>query len=113
VTLRLYADECVDGRIVAGVARRGVEIVTAGSLGLLGATDNEQLARAMELGRVPVSADHDFLRLAHEHIGAGTAFPGLIFILPGARVGDVVRAVGLVADALDPADVAGCIEWVP
>lgn len=113
MALRLYADECVDGRIVAGLTRRGVDIVTAGSLGLLGATDDEQLARAVELGRVPVSADHDFLRLAHARIGAGTSFPGLIFILPGARVGEVVRAVALIADALDRADVAGRIEWVP
>ena len=113
MALRLYADECVDARIAAGLGRRGVDIVTAGSLGLLGAADAEQLARAIELGRVPVSADHDFLRLAHERIEAGTTFPGLIFILPGARVGDVVRAVALVAAALDPADVAGCVEWVP
>jgi hypothetical protein len=113
VPLRLYADECVDGRIVAGLIRRGVDIVTAGSLGLLGATDDQQLARAVELGRVAVSSDHDFLRLAHERIGAGAPFPGLIFILPGARVGEIVRAVALAADALDPADVAGCIEWVP
>ncbi len=113
MALRLYADECVDGRIVAGLTRRGIDIVTAGSLGLLGATDDEQLVRAVELGRVPVSADHDFLRLAHERICAGAAFPGLIFVLPGARVGEVVRAVALVADALDSVDVAGRIEWVP
>ena len=41
MALRLYADECVDARIAAGLARRGVDIVTAGSLGLLGAADAE------------------------------------------------------------------------
>jgi hypothetical protein len=29
MTLRLYADECVDARIVAGLVRRGVDVVTA------------------------------------------------------------------------------------
>ena len=113
MALRLYADECVDARIVAGLKRRGVDVVTAGSLGLLGAADTEHLARAMELGRIPVSADQDFLRLAHERIEVGTPFPGLLFVLPRARVGEVVRAVALVADALDPTDIAGWIEWVP
>ena len=113
MALRLYADECVDARIVAGLVRRGVDVVTAGSVGLLGATDGEHLGRAIELGRVPMSADHDFLRLARERIEAGVAFPGLIFILPRASVGDVVRAVALIADAFDPADIAGWIEWVP
>jgi hypothetical protein len=60
-----------------------------------------------------VSADHDFVRLAHERIEAAAAFPGLIFILPKTRVGDVVRAVALVAEAYDAVDVAGWIEWVP
>ncbi len=113
MALRLYADECVDARIVAGLRRRGVDIVTAGSKGLLGASDAEHVTRAVELARIPVSADQDFLRLAQESIEAGTAFPGLIFILPKTRVGEAVRAIALVAEALDAADLAGWIEWVP
>jgi len=34
LALRLYADECVDGRVVAGIRRRGIDIVTAAEQGL-------------------------------------------------------------------------------
>jgi hypothetical protein len=35
VALKLYADECVDARIVAGLRRRGVDVHTAAEQGLL------------------------------------------------------------------------------
>src|SRR5436309_2179748 len=68
--LRLYADECVDARIVAGLRRRGVDMVTAADAGMLGGADADHLARAIDLGRIVVSADSDFLRLAQECVEA-------------------------------------------
>jgi len=112
VALRLYADECVDGRIIAGLRRRGVDVVTAHEQGLLGAADQEHLARAIELHRVIVTADHDFLSLIQLQLETGS-FPGLIFILPATAVGEAVRAIVLVATVLEPQDVANWIEWVP
>lgn len=103
----------MDARIVAGLRWRCLDVVTASDQGLLGAADVDHLARAMALGRVTVSADHDFLRLAQERSEAGVAFAGLIFILPWTRVGEAVRAIALVADVLDPEDLADWIEWVP
>jgi len=111
--LRLYADECVDARIVAGLRRRGVDMVTAADESMLGGADGDHLARAIHLGRIVVSADRDFLRLAQECVEAAASFPGLIFILPATRVGDAVRAITLVAEALSPDDLEGWIEWVP
>jgi predicted nuclease of predicted toxin-antitoxin system len=67
VPLRLFADECVDARVVAGLRRRGVDIITAADECLLHASDEEQFARATHLGRPIVTADHDFLRLACGH----------------------------------------------
>lgn len=58
--LRLYADECVDARIVAGLRHRGLDVVTAADADLLGANDSAQLDRAIALDRVTMSSDHDF-----------------------------------------------------
>jgi predicted nuclease of predicted toxin-antitoxin system len=113
MALRLYADECVDARIVAGLRRRGVDIVSAHDEGLLGATDEGHLERAASLGRVVLTADHDFLRMASERANAGGSHPGLVFILPRTDVGDAIRGALLVAEALDPADLLNRIEWVP
>ncbi|MGQ0591667.1 MAG: DUF5615 family PIN-like protein [Gammaproteobacteria bacterium] len=78
--LRLFADECVDARVVAGLRRRGVDIITAADESLLQASDEEQFARATHLGRALVTADHDFLRLACGYWEAGTPFSGVILI---------------------------------
>ena len=113
MSLGLYADECVDARIVAGLRRRGVDVTTAADQALLGAGNEQHLIRASDLGRTIVTADQDFLRMAHERIVASVAVPGLVFIQPGTRVGEVVRAIALLAQVLDPADMVSWIEWVP
>lgn len=91
MTLRLYADECVDARIVAGLRRRQVDVVTAADAGLVGERDDARhLAYAINLGRLVLTADHDFLRLARDHSVAGTPFPGILFIAPETAVGQAI-----------------------
>lgn len=55
--LRLDADECVDGRVLAGLRRRGVDVVTAHEEGLLSASDHRQIERASQLGRTAVTVE--------------------------------------------------------
>jgi hypothetical protein len=113
VVLQLYADECVDARVVAGLRRRAVIVTTAADEGLLGATDEQHFARAHELGRVIVTADQDFLRLAQAQLEAGARFPGLVFILPATPVGEAIRAIAVVATVVDPEHMVNWIEWIP
>lgn len=112
MTLRLYADECVDARIVAGLRRRGIDIVTAAEEDLLGAHDDTHLQRASELDRVVVSNDQDFLRLAHQRAEGGADHPGLLFILPRTPIGNAVRSIALVSQAKTPEDLRNWIEWI-
>ena len=111
--LRLFADECVDARVVAGLRRRGVDIITAADEGLLHASDQEQFARATHLGRPIVTAEHDFLRLACGHWETGTPFSGVILIQPATRVGDAVHAIVLLATVLNSDDMSNWVEVVP
>ena len=100
MSVRLYADECVDARVVAGLRSKGIDVVTATELGLLGATDVTHLKKALELERVVVSADQDFLRLAHRRVQDGEPFPGLLFLTAELAVGRAVRElIGLVEQA--------------
>jgi hypothetical protein len=55
--LRLYADECVNGRIVIGLRRRGVDVVTAEDQDLISAGDSDQIARAIALVVVELPAE--------------------------------------------------------
>jgi hypothetical protein len=87
--------------------------VTAAEQGLLGAPDEQHVARAAALGRVIVTADHDFLTIANELFSRGTPFPGLLFIQPQTSVGEAVRAIEDVASFREPAEMANWIDWVP
>ena len=113
MTPRFYGDECVDVRDVEGIRRREIGFVTARDEGMLGASDEQQLERAIALGCVLVSGDRDMLRLAHARIASGAPFPGLVFIKPGAGVGEVVRAIVEIAEILAPEDMVNRIEWIP
>jgi hypothetical protein len=108
----LYFDECVDARIIAGARRRHIDSVTAADEGLLGASDDEQLKRAIQLGRVIVTADPDFFQLVHARLEAGATFPGLLFVPNGSSVGSAVRGLEIVGTIFDPEDMVDGIEWV-
>jgi predicted nuclease of predicted toxin-antitoxin system len=113
LALKLYADECVDGRIVAGLRRRGVDVVTVAEQGLLSASDAQQMERATALGRALVTADQDFLVIARDMHVRGAPFPGVFFIQEGTPVGEAVRNIADAAEILDPAVMVGWLEWIP
>ncbi len=74
--------------------------------------DARQVEHAIALGRVTVTADHDFLELADDLVARGVRFPGVMFILPYTMVGEAVRAITLVALAREPRELANRIEWI-
>jgi hypothetical protein len=113
VALKLYADECVDARIVAGLRRRGVDVHTAAEQGLLAANDDEQMKRATALGRVLVTADRDFLAIVRDLHARGAPFPGMFFIQEGTPLGTAVRNIADAAEILEPTDMVGWLEWIP
>jgi hypothetical protein len=113
VALRLYVDECVDARIIAGLRRRGVDLVTAGEQGLLSASDSQQMERAISLGRSLLTADQDFLVIVRDMHAREAPFPGVFFIQKGTPVGEAVRNIADAAEILDPADLANWLEWIP
>jgi predicted nuclease of predicted toxin-antitoxin system len=113
VPLRLYADECVDGRVLAGLRRRGIDIVSAQDEGLLSTPDQQHMQRASELGRVVVTADQDFLAIVSDLRRRGGPFPGLFYIQHGTPVGETVRNIADAAEILDPPDMENWVEWIP
>jgi predicted nuclease of predicted toxin-antitoxin system len=74
-TIRFHLDENCDPRIAAGLALHGVDVTTPPAAGLLHASDEAQLAYAVAQGRVIVTQDADFLRMA----AAGRETPGVVF----------------------------------
>ena len=61
--MRFHLDELVDHAIARGLALRGVDVTTTTDAGLLGLTDEEQLAYGLRTGRVVLTMDDDLLVL--------------------------------------------------
>jgi predicted nuclease of predicted toxin-antitoxin system len=68
-------DENLSPKIAEQLQRRGIDAISVRDLSLLGDSDENHLERATGMGRVPVTTDVDFLRLA----ATGKPHAGIIF----------------------------------
>lgn len=108
-TIRFHLDENVDPRIAVGLRTHTIDVTTTPEAGLLAADDLEQLAFLVRDGRVMVTHHTDFLRLH----ASGHAHPGIAFCHAGTRsVGQVIRALRLIWELLDPSEMANRVEYL-
>jgi predicted nuclease of predicted toxin-antitoxin system len=94
--------------VAKGLRLHGVDVLTTAEAGMLGATDEEQLAFAHEISRVIYTQDTDYLRL-HRAIPEHS---GIAFARQGRTVGDVVRGLLLMYDVLDAESMRCKVEFV-
>ena len=107
--IRFHLDEHVDHEIARGLRSRGVDVTTTTDANLLGAADEAHFAFARSQQRVIFTNDADFLRLASR----GEPHLGIAYCPPGKRsIGDLIRYLCLMNDCLEPADMAGQIEFL-
>ena len=108
-SIRYHADEDINHNplIAANLRQRGIDITTSREVGLLGATDDEQLSFAKEQGRVILTHNDDFIRL--HRLNPNHA--GILFIRQGVfSVGEVIRGLVLIHECCEPADLSGRLE---
>jgi predicted nuclease of predicted toxin-antitoxin system len=74
--MRLLADECVDGRLVAGLRGAGHDVVAVRQASR-GAGDRLVIEMARREGRVLITEDKDFGDLVFRH---GLGVPGLVLL---------------------------------
>jgi predicted nuclease of predicted toxin-antitoxin system len=108
-TIRFHLDECCDPRIADGLRLHGVDVTTSHDTGLLHAADAGQLAFAVAERRVLITQDADFLRMS----AAGERHPGVVYFAPDSRsIGQVISAVHLIWEILEPEEMDNHIEYV-
>ncbi len=107
--MRFHLDELADHAIARGLALRGVDVTTTTDAGLLGSTDEEQLACGLRTGRVVLTMDDDFLVL-HD---SGVEHAGIAFSVPESRtIGYAVRSLCLMHDCMTPEEMHGRVEFI-
>jgi predicted nuclease of predicted toxin-antitoxin system len=101
---RLYLDENLSPKIAEQLKLRGVDAVCVRDLGKLGDSD-----RATTLGRVLVTSDVDFLRLAAD----GADHAGIVFgVLDNHTLGDWVKKLELICFVYSPEEFLNHIEYI-
>lgn len=108
-TIRFHLDENVDEAVAVGLIRRGVDVTTTQQVGLGGATDQLVFSHCQQSGRVLFTSDKDFLRLhssISDHNGVVYAHQQRI------SIGDAIRGLLLIWEILEPAEMAGRVEYL-
>src|SRR5688572_1610854 len=104
MSLRYHLDESVDHAVARGLALRGIDVTTSTEAGLRGATDDEQLAHSIQAGRVLVTHDKDFLRIAAINV----RHAGIAYCPPSYRsIGHIILRLVQLSRTNGPADLEG------
>ncbi|HBQ97055.1 MULTISPECIES: DUF5615 family PIN-like protein [Roseofilum] len=89
-SIKFHLDENVDGAIAEGLRRRGLDVTVTAQVGLLGASDEEQVAFALVQSRVVFTHDADFLRLHRR----GVEHAGIVYCQQGKRsIGEMILSL--------------------
>jgi predicted nuclease of predicted toxin-antitoxin system len=106
--IRYHTDEHISWAVIEGLRRRGIDVSTTLDAGLKSATDEQQLRRAHEEGRVLVTQDTDFLRLH----ALGAQHSGIAFVPQTRTAGEILRMLVLLHDMLTAEEIAGSVEFL-
>lgn len=107
--IRFHLDENVDPAIANGLRRRGVDTSTSHETGLLEASDEQQLAFALDQGRVLVTHDRDFLAM----LKPGAEYAGIAYCHPELRsIGQIISGLMLIYDCLTPDAMRNHVEFL-
>lgn len=107
--IRFHLDENVDPVIATALRQYGIDVTTTVSAGLRTSGDEAQLAFARREGRVLVTHDNDFLRLAAQdpdHSGIAYCH------LEARSIGEVIRGLRLIYEVLLPEEMRGHVEFL-
>ncbi len=108
-TIRFHLDEHCPAALAEALRRRGIDVTTAVSAGLLQSSDEEHLSFAGAEGRVIFTQDEDFLALH----ASGVSHAGIAYCHQEARsLGDIIRGLVLIWEIYEPVEMANRVEWL-
>ena len=106
--IRFHLNEHVDPAIAAALRRAGIDVSTTLEAGLRTKSDEVHLEYARAEGRVIVTRDQDFLRLAAEM----TEHSGIVFYTVNHSMRDVIEGLILIYEVMTPKEMLSHVEYV-
>lgn len=108
-SIRLYMDENLSPEIANQLRLRGIDAVSVRDLNLRGDSDENHLARALEMGRVLVTSDADFLIMSATQV----EHAGIIFgKQEDHSLGDWVKGLELICFVYNAEDMKNHVEFL-
>lgn len=108
-TIRFHLDENCHRAVAEGLSRRGIAVTTTPAVGLLSASDEEQLAFGLTQGRVIFTQDRDFLRLH----AAGIPHAGIVYCAKDTQsIGVMIQGLVLIWEVLEPDEMRNKAEYL-
>jgi predicted nuclease of predicted toxin-antitoxin system len=114
LSIGLYFDEHVPRAVALGLRLRGIDVITVQDDDRRGIADRSLLDRATELGRPLFTQDEDLLAEAQLRQKSGIHFSGVIYApQPRVTIGSCVRDLHLIAEVMEPHELADRVEFLP
>ena len=114
MSLRLYMDVHVHGRLTKALLERGIDVIRAQDDGAGEIEDPALLARATELGRVLVTYDDDLLREAHRRQASAEFFQGVILVSPKKiSLNQLIEELEIVAESCTDSETCNGVIFIP
>jgi predicted nuclease of predicted toxin-antitoxin system len=107
--IKFHLDESVSNAIANGLRLRGIDVTTSPEKGLIGASDQQQLAYALSQQRVIFTFDDDFLTLA----STGIEHYGVIYTRQQRQsIGKIINDLILIWECLEPEYMYNNVEFL-
>ena len=104
--IRFHLDEHVDPAIANALRRVGIDVTTTIEAGLKTKDDETHLSFGRDEGRVIVTRDQDFLRLASGVIDHS----GIVFYTANQSIREIIEGLILIYEVMLPDEMAGRVE---
>jgi uncharacterized protein with PIN domain len=106
--IKFYTDEHIPKAVIQGLRRRGIDILSVPESGMLEASDEEILDRALIENRIIITQDDDFLRLHSE----GKKHSGIVYSPHGTSIGEMISGLMLIHQLLDSEEMKNHVEFL-
>jgi predicted nuclease of predicted toxin-antitoxin system len=106
--IRFHLDEHVDPAIATALRRAGIDVTTTNEAGLRAKDDEAHLQFARAEGRVIVTRDQDFLRLA----GGTLDHFGIVFYTGNQSIREIIEGLILIYEVMLPDEIVGRVEYL-
>jgi predicted nuclease of predicted toxin-antitoxin system len=108
-SIRFHMDENVNSAIAKALRLQGIDVTLTAEEGILGTSDEFQVAFAQQQQRVIFTHDADLLRIASK----GAEHSGIVYCAKDVRsLGEIIRGLVLIHQILTPQEMQGHVEYL-